>query len=182
MNIKFQKRYQKVLDKFDQASPNINVKYKYFLAGFLEGEGSCCVSIKNQKDSIKIDPEFNISQHKSGILHLIAFMNLFKTGNICFKSGSLNTFVFKITNRRALKEKFVPYYKQYIWPYACEQKKNNFQLFVTILDLLEQKTHLTPEGLALKLLPLVYKMNTQKGKSRKWSLIYLQEKILNKNF
>lgn len=180
MNIKFKTRYQKVLDKFHQAPPKMNIKYKYFLAGFIEGEGSCCISIKNQKESIKLDPELNISQHRSGIVHLIAFMNLFKTGNIYLKSGSLNIFVFKITNRRALKEKFVPYYKHYIWPYACEQKKKNFQLFITILDLLEQKTHLTPEGLAFKLLPLVYKMIAQKGKSRKWNLAQLQKKILKK--
>lgn len=183
MNIKFKIRYQNVLDKFHQVSPKITLKYKYFLAGFLEGEGSCCVSIKNRRDGlgVKVDPEFNICQHINGIIHLIAFMNLFKTGNIRLKSGSPNIFVFKITNRKALKEKFVPYYKQYVLPYACKQKKYNFNLFTILLDLLERKVHLTPEGIAFKILPLVYKMNAQKGKRRKWDLEQLQEKILNKS-
>ena len=107
MNINFQKRYQKVLDTFHQVSPEITTKYKFFLAGFMEGEGSFCISLKKQKNSIRVDPEFNICQHLEGISHLIAYMNLFKTGNISFKIGSRNTFVFKITNRRALKEKFM---------------------------------------------------------------------------
>lgn len=178
MNIKFKKRYQKILDQFHQISPQIHTKYKYFLAGFIEGKGSYSISIKNRTKSIRIDPEFNISQHINGIVHLIACMNLFKTGNICLETGKRNIFVFKITNRRALKEKFVPYYKKYILPYTCEQKKNNFQLFSLVLNLLEQKVHLDPEELALKILPIVYKMNVHKSKAQKWSLESLQTKIL----
>lgn len=181
MNINFQKRYQKVLDTFHQVSPEITTKYKFFLAGFIEGEGAFCISIKKQKNSIRVDPEFNICQHLDGISHLIAYMNLFKTGNISFKIGSRKTFVFKITNRRALKEKFIPYYKKYVLPYTCKQKKYNFKLYLTVLNLLEQKVHLTPKGLALKILPLVYKMNTHKGKSRQYSLESLQKKILNES-
>lgn len=181
MNINFQKRYQKVLDTFHQVSPEITTKYKFFLAGFMEGEGSFCISLKKQKNSIRVDPEFNICQHLDGISHLIAYMNLFKTGNISFKIGSRNTFVFKITNRRALKEKFIPYYKKYVLPYSCKQKKYNFKLYLTVLNLLEQKVHLTPKGLAFKILPLVYKMHTHKGKSRKYSLESLQKKILNES-
>lgn len=178
MNIKFKKRYQKILDQFHQISPQIHTKYKYFLAGFIEGKGSYSISIKNRTKSIRIDPEFNISQHINGIVHLIACMNLFKTGNICLETGKRNIFVFKITNRRALKEKFVPYYKKYILPYTCEQKKNNFQLFSLVLNLLEQKVHLNPEELALKILPIVYKMDVHKSKAQKWSLESLQTKIL----
>nr|YP_009519142.1 hypothetical protein [Caulerpa verticillata]AYC65117.1 hypothetical protein [Caulerpa verticillata] len=166
----FQTRYQKILDQFDQVSPQITTKYKYFLAGFIEGEGSCCIFIKMRKNqSIRIDPEFNISQHRDGIVHLIACMNLFKTGNICFKTASRNTFVFKITNRTALQEKLIPYYKKYVLPYTCKHKKYSFQLFVSIINLLQQKVHLNPENFALKILPLVYQMNLHKGKSRKWS-------------
>lgn len=176
MNISFQKRYQKVLDTFHQVSPEITTKYKFFLAGFIEGEGALCISIKKQKNSIRVDPEFHICQPLDGLIHLIAYMNLFKTGNISFKIGSRNTFVFKITNRRALKEKFIPYYQKFVLPYTCKQKKYNFKLYLTVLNLLEQKVHLTPKGLAFKILPLVYKMHTHKGK---YSLESLQKKILN---
>nr|AOP19081.1 hypothetical protein [Halimeda discoidea] len=177
MNINFNTRYQKVLTQFHQVPPKMTKQYKFFLAGFVEGEGSLCVSIKKTGKRIKADPEFNIAQHKSGIIHLIAFMDLFKTGNIYFKSGSQHTYVYKITNRQALKEKFIPYYKQYVWPYACESKRFTFKLMVQLLDLFEQKVHLNPKKFGLQILPLVYQMNTAKGKTRKWSLQELQAKI-----
>ncbi len=178
MNIKFSTRYQKALDEFHQAPPKITKQYKYFLAGFIEGEGSLCVSIKQTGSHFKADPEFNVAQHETGIVHLIAFMDLFKTGNIYFKSGSEATYVYKITNRQALKEKLIPYYKQYIWPYACESKRSTFQLMVQLLDLFENKVHLTKKGFAYKVLPLAYQMNNAKGKARKWSLRQLQQKIM----
>lgn len=159
MNTKFIKRYQQVLKKFKQLPPPITQQYKYFLAGFIEGEGSLCVSVKQTGENFKVDPEFNISQHESSVVHLIGIMNLFKTGNIEFKSESQATYVYKITNRKVLKEKFVPYYKKYVWPYACETKRSIFQLLCKILDLFEQKEHLKKEGLALKILPIVYKIN-----------------------
>ena len=180
MNTKFKKRYAKVLEQFQQAPPNITTNYQYFLAGFIEGEGSVCVSIKKNGEAFKVDPEFNIAQHESGIIHLIACMQLFKTGNISFKCGSQATYVYKITNRRALKEKFVPYYKRYVWPYACESKRHTFKRLVQLLDLFDQKVHLTPKGLAWKVLPLVYQMNASKGKSRKYTMEELQTRILAK--
>lgn len=167
MNTNFNTRYQKVLDSLwkHKAPPKITKQYKFFLAGFVEGEGSLCVSIKQINKRIRADPEFNVAQHKSGIIHLIAFMDLFKTGNISFKSG---TYVYKITNRRALKEKFIPYYKQYVWPYACENKRSTFRLMVQLLDLFEQKIHLDPKNFAFQILPLVYQMNAAKEKTRKY--------------
>nr|YP_009306385.1 hypothetical protein [Caulerpa cliftonii]AOP19289.1 hypothetical protein [Caulerpa cliftonii] len=173
----FQKRSQLILDKFNQTAPKITTKYKYFLGGFVEGEGSLCVSIKNQNQKIRIDPEFNICQHKNGIIHLIAFMFLFRTGSIVFKSGSNATYVFKITNRKSLKEKFIPFYKRFILPYASYQKNQRFYIFQSILDLLEKKVHLSKKGLAFKVLPLVFKMRSQ-AQARKKTLREFQNEIL----
>jgi hypothetical protein len=42
---------------------------KFFLAGFIEGEGSTNVSIKVQnsvKYKVRLQPEFNAVQHESG--------------------------------------------------------------------------------------------------------------------
>nr|AYC64286.1 hypothetical protein [Pseudochlorodesmis sp. HV01306a] len=179
MNTKFTKRYQQVLKNFKQSPPPITQNYEYFLAGFIEGEGSLCASVKQTGETFKVDPEFNIAQHESGVVHLIGIMHLFKTGNIGFNSGSQATYVYKMTNRKALKEKFVPYYKKYVWPYACETKRYTFQQLCKILNLFEQKEHLKQEGLALKILPIVYQMNSSKGKERKWKLEDLQAKILD---
>ena len=178
MNKKFTTRYQQVLRKFKEVPPLLTKNYACFLAGFIEGEGALCVSVKNTGKTFKVDPEFNICQHESGVVHLIGMMLLFKTGNISFKSGSRATYVYKMTNRKALREKFVPYYKKYVWPYACQTKKQTFQKLCEILDLLEKKVHLTPKGLAFKILPIVYQMNSSKGKKRKRKLEDLQAKIL----
>lgn len=174
MKMDFETRFQLILNQFHKTPPPITTKYKYFLGGFLEGEGSLCVSIKNQNKKIRIDPEFNICQHKKGIIHLIGFMFLFKTGGISFKSGSNATYVFKITNRKALKEKFIPYYKKYVFPYASQQKNQRFYIFQNILDLFEQKVHLSKKGLAFQILPLVYKMS----ENRKKTLKQLQDSVL----
>ena len=94
-------------------------------------------------------------------------MQLFKTGNIRFKSGSKATYVYTITNRQALKQKFVPYYKKYVCPYACDTKRHTFELLCQILDLFEQKVHLQSQGLAFRILPLVYQMNSEKRQTTK---------------
>ena len=178
MNIKmdFETRFQLVLKKFQKTPPQITSKYLYFLGGFLEGEGSLCVSIKNkQNKKIRVDPEFNICQHQKGIIHLIGFMFFFKTGGISFKTGRAEpTYVYKITNRKALKEKFIPYYKKYVFPYASQQKNKRFYIFQKIIDLFEQKAHLNKKGLAFQILPLVCEIS----ENRKKTLKQLQDSVL----
>ena len=178
MNLDFKKRYNLLLEKFQQKSPSITKDYQYFLAGFIEGEGSISISVKQNKGKYKVDPEFNVCQHKNGIIHLLGIMSLFRTGNISFKSGSKATYIYKITNRRLLEEKFIPFYRKFIWPYACESKRKTFSILCEVIKLFNQKVHLTPKGLALHILPLVYQMNSSKGKARKWTLEELQQQIL----
>nr|YP_009472761.1 hypothetical protein [Caulerpa manorensis]ARO74493.1 hypothetical protein [Caulerpa manorensis] len=171
----FKTRFQLVLNKFKKSPPQITTKYLYFLGGFLEGEGCLCVSIKNkQNKKIRVDPEFNICQHQKGIIHLIGFMFFFKTGGISFKTGSNATYVYKITNRKALKEKFIPYYKKYVFPFASQEKNQRFYIFQKIIDLFEQKVHLNKKGLAFQILPLVYEMSD----NRKKTLKQLQDSVL----
>lgn len=179
-NKKFTTRYQQILVKFKEVPPLLTKNYACFLAGLIEGEGTLCASVKNMGKTFKIDPEFNISQHESGVIHLIGIMLLFKTGNIHFQSGSRSTYVYKMTNRKALKEKFVPYYKKYVWPYACKTKRQTFQKLCAILDLFEKNVHRTPKGLVFKILPIVYQMNSSKGRERNgaFALEDLQAKIL----
>jgi hypothetical protein len=53
-----------------------NPSYLWFLGGFVEGEGSNSVSItihKNFKFGINIQPVFNVSQHKNGLLRNILY-------------------------------------------------------------------------------------------------------------
>lgn len=71
-----------------------NNNYKYWLGGFIEGEGSLTISIvKNEKapHDILLQPEFNVAQHKNGLNILNSFKSIFNDkGHILKKSGSKN--------------------------------------------------------------------------------------------
>jgi hypothetical protein len=58
---------------------------KWFLAGFIEGEGSLLVSIKPHETSrygYYVDPEFHLVQHRSGLPLLKLAQQVFGTGRI----------------------------------------------------------------------------------------------------
>jgi LAGLIDADG endonuclease len=49
---------------------NFHENYKYWLGGFLKGEGSLLISVvKHDKAAYKVllQPEFNVTQHESGL-------------------------------------------------------------------------------------------------------------------
>ena len=68
--------------------------YKFWLGGFVEGEGSLTISsIKHDKApyGILLQPEFNVSQHLNGLRILESFKLSFNNkGQIHKKSGSKN--------------------------------------------------------------------------------------------
>lgn len=66
--------------------------YRYWLAGFVEGEGALVISIVNNPKvthGIVLQPEFNVAQHENGINILYSFKCLFENfGSLHQKSGS----------------------------------------------------------------------------------------------
>lgn len=152
---------------------------KYFLAGFIEGEGSLTVSCKAHKDSrfgFYLDPEFFLYQHKSGRELLELTRELFQTGRIYPKPGNPMVLVYAITDRRSLKEKVVPYFERYVFPFSC--KKQVFIAFKEIIELFERKEHLQPLGF-IKMTEIAYQMNPDsKGKKRLRTLTEIRERIL----
>lgn len=152
---------------------------KWFLAGFIEGEGSLCVSIKehpNSKFGYLVDPEFFLYQHKSGVKLLEMAKEIFGTGRIAPKSGSEGVLVFSIVNRRSLKERVIPFFEKYM---IFSTKRDVFRHFKEIVEAMEdRKEHLTPEGLA-RIVEKAYAMNpASKGKERKRPLHEVIERIL----
>lgn len=136
-------------------NPTLNCKF--YVAGFLEGEGSLNVGIKKNTTSkfkLYLDPEFNLTQHVNGISNLYLAMMIFKTGRIRFKSGSLATFVYTIDNRLSLEQKVIPFYEHYVFLYGCEHKKQRVHLFKTLLSLFKQKKHLDLDQMLYTVLPL----------------------------
>lgn len=148
-----------------QERPSISEELKWFLAGFIEGEGSVCVSIKQHKNGkfgYLIDPEFLIYQHKSGKKMLDLAKDMFRTGRIYPKPGNRDVLVFAIDARKSLLEKVIPYLDKYM---AFSSRKSDYDKFKKIVIALEKKEHWRKEGM-IEIVKLAYSMN-KLGKQRK---------------
>ena len=149
-----------------QDIPKINCNYKIFYAGFVIGEGSINVSAKKSKTArfgIVIDPEFSITQHVNGFSLLFSALCIFETGSIHFKSGSNATLVYRIDNRKSIKEKVFPFLDTYILPYISIDQKQRIQVFKDLLYYLEEKKNKDLHFFVNHILPLWDKLRKQKG-------------------
>ena len=143
----------------------ITEEFKWFMAGFIEGEGSFTVSIKphpTQKFRCYIDPDFYLYQHKNrrGILEMAREM--FGTGNIYPKPGNENVLTFHISSRRSVCEKILPFIEKYM---KFSYKRKTLDLYKEIVLALENKEHSTVSGM-LRIIDMAYEMNPE-GKVRK---------------
>lgn len=144
----------------------ITKKQKLFLAGFMEGEASINVSVKkslNSKLTLKLDPQFSLTQHISGVNHLLLAMKIFNSGYIRYKSGSKATLVFEITNKQTLKTQILPFYEEFINAYSSETKKNRFFLFKQFLNYFDNNQNNQKDVFVYKMLPLWDSLRMQKG-------------------
>ena len=151
----------------------------WFLAGFIEGEGSLTVSVKRHptcRSGFYVDPEFFLYQHESGRQILELANATFQSGRIYPKSGNRSVLVYEISSTRVLREKVVPFFERYVVPFSC--KKETFERFREILEAMERKEHLESRGLA-SIVEKVYAMNpNSKGRARTRPLAEVLERIL----
>ena len=154
-------------DNQQERLPRKESELKYYLAGFIDGEGSFNVSFKPHP-SMKLgwvaDPAFQVYQHKDnvGILQLIS--EVLHCGYIRPKSPTSDVMVLTVDNRRTLQEKIVPFFSKY---QLLSNKRADFEKFKKVLSLMEQKAHLSYEGF-VKVIDIAMSMNAQ-GKQRKYS-------------
>ncbi len=167
------KNYNNRLYKFD------SIDFKWFLAGFIETQGSLCISIKKHNScrfGYVIDPEFFLYQNESGKPILEAARKLFRSGTISLKSGSKSVYVYSITSRKVIMERIIPYFKKYVWPFTC--KFTFFKKYAVIVNRLENKEHYNLDNF-LDILDMVYSLNPNEKKSdRKIELSDLKSSIL----
>ncbi len=143
----------------------ISEKSRWFLAGFIDGEGSVCVSIKRHKNGrfgYLLDPEFFIYQHTSRREILELAKNILGTGRIYPKPGNEDVLVFAIDSRKSLIERVIPFLEKYT---TFSSKIEEYKKFKKIVVGLENKLHWTKEGM-IELVKIAYSMNMQ-GKQRK---------------
>ncbi len=153
---------------------------KWFLAGFIEGEGALTVSIKahpTTRSGYYVDPDFFLYQHVSGRRILELAQALFQSGRIYPKQGNPKVLVYEISSRRCLWEKVIPFFERYVVPFSC--KRGTFERFREIVEMMELgREHRVPEGL-VRIVEKAYAMNpASKGKKRLRQLSEVCSRIL----
>ena len=161
-----------------QESLSITEQQKWFLAGFIEGEGSVCVSIKEHPTArfgYYVDPEFFLYQHRAYPQMLELTKRMFGSGRIFPKQGNPTVLVYAIASRRTLAERVVPYLRDYM---NFAPRKPVYQGFCEIVEAMERKEHQTPQGM-VRIVQKAYALNpVAKGKVRKRSLQEVIGRIL----
>ena len=139
----------------------------YFLAGFVEGEGSFNVSLRKKTDykvSWQVVMSFNVSQKNPSILYLLK--NELGCGIIkTRKSDNLHSY--DVTRPEDIIRKVIPYFKRF--PIVSESKKTNFAIFCEIAFLMEKGEHRNLPGLK-QILSLREKLNEGRGRTRKYGI------------
>jgi hypothetical protein len=150
--------------------------YRYWLGGFVEGEGALVVSIvKNDRlsNGISLQPEFNVAQHENGINILYSYKALFEnSGNVLQKSGSDKVLVYSLKGTQNIKKYVLPFYSKYVVEYSSKFSSEKFENFCYIIEKLDSnKKKKMEKEVLIELVKLVYLLNPDsKGKQRKRTL------------
>ncbi len=142
-------------------------KLGFFLAGFVEGEGSFNVSLRRKADykvNWQVVMSFNVSQKDPSMLYLLK--QELDCGIIKVRKID-NLHSFDVTNPKDIIQKVIPYFQRF--PVLSDSKKKNFSIFCEIAKLMEKGEHKNLIGLR-KILDFREKLNEGKGRTRKYSI------------
>ena len=116
----------------------------WYLAGFVDGEGSFNVSFHPRQDyrsPWKVSLCFNISQKDRVILAL--FKRHLGCGTIRGRPDGV--WYYEVNNFQAIWETIIPFFKRY--RFLSAKKKRDFQKFCAIAQILKQGEHLNEDGI-----------------------------------
>lgn len=139
----------------------------YFLAGFVEGEGSFNISLRKNNDykvGWQVVPSFNVSQKDPSLLFLLK--ESLHCGIIKVRKID-DVHSYDVTNPSDVLNKVIPFFQKY--PLYSVSKRNNFVLFCQIANMMGKKYHLTQKGLH-DILLIREKLNIGRGRKRKYGI------------
>lgn len=139
----------------------------FFLAGFVEGEGSFNVSLRKKADykvNWQVVMSFNVSQKDPTILKIL--QDQLDCGIIKVRSRD-NLHSYDVTNPKDIIQKVIPFFYKY--PVLSDSKKKNFAIFCQIASLMEKGEHRNLSGLR-EILTLRESLNEGKGRTRKYGI------------
>lgn len=118
-----------------------------WLSGFVEGEGCFLVNIYKRKDSVLgegVKLVFKITQDKRNSEVLALFSSIFDCGKVYNQSPKGGVLDFMVTGLADITEKVIPFFLAHSLKGA---KLKEFQDFVKVAELMQNKAHLTKDGL-----------------------------------
>ncbi len=145
---------------------NIPQNIAWYLAGFVDGEGSFNVSLAKKSDyrsGWQITPSFNVSQRDETNLFLLK--KHLGCGRIKRRQDGI--WIFVVENPRMIKEKILPFFGKF--RLLSSKGKTNFSIFSQIVEMLDKDEHLTTNGFE-KIVKLREKLNEGRGRKRKYNL------------
>ena len=145
---------------------SIPLKIGYYISGFVDGEGSfnvCVYKTSEYRLGWRIEPVFNISQRDRVILALIK--NWLGCGTLRERKDGV--VYYEVRSLPSLTQKIIPFFDHF--NFLSAPKKKNYSIFRQIVKKMENKNHLTEEGMKEVLL-LREKLNEGRGRKRKYNI------------
>jgi len=142
-----------------------------YLIGFTEGEGMFYIGIvpsKETKTGWQVIYFFKVSQNPIGLDVLNQFKERLGYGYIKQNSQTDKTdksLAFVVRDFSSLRDKVIPFFEG-----KLVIKKDAFEKFKQVLDIVAMRQHLTLAGIT-QILELAYSMNTQKRKVEKQKIL-----------
>jgi hypothetical protein len=144
---------------------NIPLEIGYYLAGFVDGEGSFNVSLRRKPDyQIKwqVVLSFNVSQRD--ITNLVTLKEILECGIIKKRQDGVHSL--DVTTPSKIVLKVIPFFRKF--PFRSKKAKINFAIFCKIAALVNLGNHRNALGLK-EILALRETLNRGKGRTRKYS-------------
>ena len=129
------------------------LKMSGWIVGFVDGEGCFSVSVfknRTSKSGFQVMPEFVVTQGQKSLDSLQVIKDFFGCGAIYvnrrYDNHKENIYRYCVRSFKDLNEKIIPFFKA---NQLLTYKKNDFELFCKVVEMILNRQHLTTEGLEL---------------------------------
>ena len=146
----------------------------HYFSGFVDGEGSFNVSLRQRNDHTlgwQVVLTFNVSQRDKTVLALLK--RHLGCGRMQERKDGVWYYV--VSNPRGIKERIIPFFKKY--GFLSGTKKTNFSIWSKIAEMVFERKHLTASGLE-EIIKLRETLNLGRGRKRKYELTNYQQSLL----
>lgn len=134
--------------KFKKKKGNIktltnNVLHPYYITGFIDGNGSFIVQVFKNKTKWAVQASFVARLRDEDKPLLEAIQSYFRgAGGFC--KGLNGSIQYRVSLRDDLINVIIPHFEKYP---LITQKWGDYKIFKSIVELMDKKEHITPEGL-----------------------------------